>query len=264
MSMWVNLQRALPVVKGDEIPLDERDAWEWLRNPLPPGDEVALVANLRLQLGIPENSFFTDTGFGSLDFFAKESVLQTLSPGFYQQHNPIIRHTVLRRRETLEEAGLLERVAVEVHPDPDAPSTAYPGVHFDGLGLLTNHPFDLAYQAAEDFTAALQQRTKAAGFMKSLLLQRICSSFASGRSTAAKMLNRELLEGEEQAAFLLEQLNSLNPTEAAHPRTIVEELSRPEAHDPKLAAVRYFLTEHRTEGKTWIEHGCIVFSQYYD
>ncbi len=46
--------------------------------------------------------------------------------------------------------------------------------------------------------------------------------------------------------------------------TIVAELSRPEARDPKTAAVRYFLTEHRTEGKTWLEHGCIVFSQYYD
>ncbi len=34
--------------------------------------------------------------------------------------------------------------------------------------------------------------------------------------------------------------------------------------DPKLAAVRYFLTEHRTESKTWLEHGCIIFSQYYD
>lgn len=264
MSMWVNMQRALPVVKGDEVPLDERDAWEWLRNPLPPGDEESLVANLRLQLGIPNNAFFTDKGFGSLEFFAQQSILQTLSPGFYQQHNPFVRHTVLRRRRTLEEAGLLERVAVEVHPVPDAPSTAYPGVHFDGLGLLTNHPFDLAYKAAEDFTTALLQRTKAAGFMKSLLLQRICSSFASGRSTATKMLGRELLEDEEQAALLLEPLSSLTPSEAGHLQTIIEELSRPEAHDPKLAAVRYFLTEHRTEGKTWLEHGCIVFSQYYD
>ncbi len=264
MSMWVNLQRALPVVKGTEIPLDERDAWEWLRNPLPPGDEEPLVANLRLQLGIPKNSFFTDKGFGSLEFFAQQSVLQTLAPGFYQQHNPIIRHTVLRRRETLEEARLLERIEVNVHPEPDATSTAYHGVHFDGLGLLTNHPFDLAYQAAENFTAALQQRTKAAGFMKSMLLQRICSSFASGRSTAKKMLGRELLEDDEQAELLMEPLSSLTPTEAGHLRTIVEELSRPEAHDPKLAAVRYFLTEHRTEGKTWLEHGCIIFSQYYD
>ena len=263
-SQWVNLQRSLPMVKGDEVPLDERDAWEWLRNPLPPGDEEPLVANLRLQLGIPDNAFFTDKGFGSLEFFAQQSVLQTLSPGFYQQHNPIVRHTVLCRRQTLEEAGLLERVAVEVHPVPNAPSTEYPGVHFDGLGLLTNHPFDLAYQAAVDFTAALMKRTKAAGFMKSLLLQRICSSFASGRSTATKMLGRVLLEDEEQAARLLDQLSSLTPAEAGHLRTIVEELSRPEAHDPKLAAVRYFLTEHRTDGKTWLEHGCIVFSQYYD
>ncbi len=264
MSLWVNLQRSLPLVKGDEIPLDERDAWEWLRNPLPPGDEEPLVANLRLQSGIPDNAFFTDKGFGSLEAFARESVLQTLSPGFYQHHNPVVRHTVLRRRQTLEEAGLLERVAVDVHPVHDAPSTAYPGMHFDGLGLLTNHPFDLAYRAAEDFTTALQQRTKAAGFMKSLLLQRICSSFASGRSTATKMLNRELLEDEEQADLLVEPLSSLTPTEAGHLRTIVEELSRPEAHDPKLAAVRFFLTEHRTEGRTWLEHGCIVFSQYYD
>ena len=36
-------------------------------------------------------------------------------------------------------------------------ATAYAGVGFSGLGLLTNHPFDLAYQAAEAFTAALQE-----------------------------------------------------------------------------------------------------------
>ena len=266
-SLWVNMQRALPVVKGDDTPLDERDAWEWLRNPLPPGDEEPLIANLRLQLGIPDKASFTDKGFGSLEFFAQQSVLQTLAPGFYQQHNPVVRHTVLRRRQTLEEAGLLEPVAVEVHPVPAASTTAYPGVHFDGLGLLTNHPFDLAYQAAEDFTTALQQRpnaAKAAGFMKSLLLQRICSSFASGRNTATKMLARELLDEEDEAALLLDPLSSLTPTEAGHLRTIIEELSRPEAHDPKLAAVRYFLTEHRTAGKTWLEHGCIIFSQYYD
>src|SRR6202035_5560549 len=52
--------------------------------------------------------------------------------------------------------------------------------------------------------------------------------------------------------------------EAGYLTTIIEELSRSEARDPKLGAVRYFLTEHRTEGKTWLEHGCIVFSQYYD
>ena len=35
---WADWEKALPVVKGDETPADERDAWEWLRNPLPPGE----------------------------------------------------------------------------------------------------------------------------------------------------------------------------------------------------------------------------------
>ena len=100
--------------------------------------------------------------------------------------------------------------------------------------------------------------------MKTLLLQRICSSFASGRSTAEKMLRRDVLEDEEQAKLIEDALSALTAEESKHLRTIVEELSRPEARDPKVSAVRYFLTEHRTEGKTWLEHGCIVFSQYYD
>ena len=100
--------------------------------------------------------------------------------------------------------------------------------------------------------------------MKTMLLQRICSSFASGRATATKMLHRELLEDDEDAESLIEPLSSLTPVEAGHLQTIVEELSRPEARDPKLSAVSYFLTEHHTEEKTWLEHGCIIFSQYYD
>lgn len=180
-------------------------------------------------MDIPTTSFFTDKGFAALTYLDQLAVNDTLAPGFYQQHNPVIRHTILRRRQTLEEAGLLERVGVEVHPKPNAPARAYRGVNFRDLGLLTNHPFDLAYQAAVDFTAALQKRTKAAGFMKTLLLQRICSSFASGRSTASKMLGGELLDDEEDAPRLLEPLSALTPMEAGHLRTIVEELSRPEA-----------------------------------
>lgn len=261
---WPSWEKSLPVVKGEESPVDERDAWEWLRNPLPPAQEDALFAALRLQLGLADQAFFTDRGFGSLGFLEQQAIAQALEPGFLREHNPIVRHTVLRRRQTLENAGLLERVGVNVHPEPEAPATAYSGVGFSGLGLMTNHPFDLAYKAAEAFTEALQKRTRAAGFMKTLLLQRICSSFASGRSTAEKMLRREAPEDEEQRGLVQEALSTIEPEEATHLRIIVEELSRPEARDPKLAAVRYFLTEHRTEGKTWLAHGCIVFSQYYD
>lgn len=263
-ALWPDCEKALPFVKGDEIPVDEKAAWDWLRNPLPPSTEDSLFAMLRLQLGLPDQVFFTDRGYGSLGFLEQQAIGQTLEPGFLKENNPVVRHTILRRRKTLEEAGLLERVGVNIHPKPEAPLTAYTGVGFVGLGLRTNYPFDLAYQAAEAFTVLLNQRTKAAGFMKTLLLQRICSSFFSGRNTAQKMLSKEELEDEEQAKLVTDVLSALTPQEAAHLRTIINELSRPEARDPKVAAVKHFLTKERFEGKTWLEHGCIIFSQYYD
>lgn len=264
-SNWADWEKALPFVKGDQAPRNEREAWEWLHNPIPAGDEDPNFAALRLQLGISPATFFTEKGFGSLDFLEREAIGQTLEPGFYKEHNPIVRHTVLRRRQTLEEAGLLERVAVNVHPDPSGLDNAYAGVGFQGLGLLTNHPFNLAYEAVEKFTDSLKQRTRAAGFMKTLLLQRVCSSFASGKSTAQKLLRAEVPEEDEDAPALLpEVLQTLTPIEGSCLRSIIDELSRPEARDPKLSAVTYFLTEYRTERKNWLELGCIIFSQYYD
>ena len=111
------------------------------------------------------------------------------------------------------------------------------------------------------FTDALRKRSKAAGFMRILLLQRICSSFSSGRATAEKILRQELLDDEEASPQMEGVLENITPEEGRHLRTIVDELSRPEARDPKTAAVQYFLTEHRSEGKTWRELGCIIFSQ---
>lgn len=263
-SNWSECDRALPVVKGEQSMETEAQAWEWLRNPLPPAAEEPLFANLRLQLEMSDGKFLCDKGWGSLGFLEQQAIAAALDPNFFQEHNPILRHTVLRRRQTLEEAGLLEKVGVDIHPNPHAPGTEYQGIDFIDQGLLTNYSFNLAYAAAEDFTRALQKRTKSAGFMKTLLLQRICSSFASGRLTAAKMLRREILEDEDQTRLLEETLNNLTAEEETHLETIVTELSRAEVRDPKLAAVQYFLTQHITDGKTWLEHGCIVFSQYYD
>jgi superfamily II DNA or RNA helicase len=264
LSTWANFERALPYVKGAANPDGPRDAWELVRNPLPPGAEHELFYALRQALDIADDVFFSDKGYGSLSYAAQTILENTMDGGFFREFNPILRHTVLRKRQSLEELGLIERVRADIHPDPQASPGAYQGQSFVGLGLMTNHPFDLAYAAAERFTELLGKRTKSAGFMKSLLLQRICSSFASGRSTAIRMLERTLLEDEEDAQLLVDALDGLTPDEAACLRTIAEELSRPEARDPKFDAARYFLTSHRVEGRTWLEHGCILFSQYYD
>ena len=261
---WADFERALPLVKGEGNPRDEREVWELIRNPLPPASEHPLFATLRLQLGVSGDRFFTERGFGSLGYVEQQRLGEALAPGFFREQNPVVRHTVLRRRRTLEEAGLLERIGVNVHPDPDAPPGTYRGVNFEGLGLVTSHPFDLAYRAAEAFTEALGKRWKSAGFMKTLLLQRICSSFSSGRATAEKLRQREPLDDEEAPRQIEGILEHLTPEEAGHLDTIVDELSRPEARDPKTAAVTYFLTDQRSEGKTWLDLGCIIFSQYYD
>jgi superfamily II DNA/RNA helicase len=138
-------------------------------------------------------------------------------------------------------------------------------VLFDGLSLMTNHPFAIAYEAAEAFAEALGRRRRNAGFMKSVLLQRICSSFDSGRISAERMLSKQALDEDEQVEVMQEALETLTAEEASYLCSITDELSRPEARDPKFAAVHAFLTQQYTsEGRTWLEQGCIVFSQFYD
>ena len=230
---WTDFERSLPLITGTASPPDEREVWEWIRNPLPPAREHALFTTLRLHLGLSDDRFSTDRGFGSLGFVEQHELGDALAPGFFREHNPILRHTVLRRRRTLEDAGLLDRIGVNVHPDAAAPAGTYREVSFEGLGLVTNHPFDVAYRAAKAFTKALRRRSKAAGFMKTLLLQRICSSFASGRATAERMGRREPLDDEEAPRQMEEILEQLTDEESSHLETIVEELSRPEAGTPR-------------------------------
>ncbi len=263
-GIWKRWQEAVDIVKGERIPEDEQEAWEWLRDPLPPGIEHSLFQTVRLGLGVSERDFMVSKGFGSLDPAIRLALNEALEKTFFRQHNPVLRHTVLRRRRTLEEKGLLPRIGVDIHPRIDADPSQYSGANFQGLGLLTNHPFDLAYRAAEKFTQLLKKRTRAGGFMKTLLLQRICSSFAAGRSTAEKMLERKIFEDEEDFGAIKDAMATLTSEEAAELEIIRTELSRPEAHDPKLGAVMFFLKDFWTEGKTWLEHGCIIFSQYYD
>ncbi|MBO9346516.1 MAG: hypothetical protein J7601_12415 [Chloroflexi bacterium] len=130
LSYWADVERALPAVKGE--------AWKWVRTPLPPAREHLLFRTLRLQLGIPDDRFFTDCGFGLLGYLYRQALSRVTILGFLRAHHPIVRHTALRRRRTLEYAGLIQRVAVNVHSDADAPPGSYRGVNFQGLGLLAN------------------------------------------------------------------------------------------------------------------------------
>jgi superfamily II DNA/RNA helicase len=134
---------------------------------------------------------------------------------------------------------------------------------FEGLALHTSVEFDVAYAAAKDFTTALRRRVKSAGFMQSMIQQRICSSFASGIATARRLLEKRqaiAVERENEAAQNLQlgDLPEILDSERYYLEQIVASLGQ-RTTDPKLDTVLYFLQERRR-----LELGCIIFSQYHD
>ncbi|HOI91888.1 MAG TPA: phospholipase D-like domain-containing protein [Candidatus Rifleibacterium sp.] len=267
LSPWRKHETAIPLITGKAVVNSSEDAWHWLRNPLPPANEHQIVANIRDNLSIRPDMFDCSHDFDNLDYLVKEMWLsECLEPGFFQQYNPVLRHVVVRKRKQLEDDGLLEKVGVNTHPIL-AKSYLYQA-RFMGLGISTNTPFQVAYEKAGEFCDLLSSRAPVGGFMKTLLLQRICSSFASGLKTAQKMLKHSMADDYDTEDDDIEQvehvLSSMSPDEVACLQEIEEQLSRPEAVDSKLDTVKWFLTEFPTDGKTWLEHGCIIFSQYYD
>lgn len=263
-SLWRDYEKSLPIVTGREIPETAQNVWNWLKNPLPPSTEHDVISRIRDHIGIEPSTFYCAHNFDDLDYLVKELWLsECLQDNFFRKFNPVLRHVILRKRKELEDAGLLDRVGVNTHPLP-VTFDRYQS-RFVGLGIRTNTPFEVAYQKAEEFSKLLHQRTPSAGFMKTLMLQRICSSFASGLKTAQRMLLHTISNEDEDSMDDVEHiLAEMTPAEADCLNEIVTQLSRPEAIDPKLETLKWFLNEFRVEGKTWLEHGCIIFSQYYD
>ncbi|MBF0543189.1 MAG: DEAD/DEAH box helicase family protein [Candidatus Riflebacteria bacterium] len=264
LSPWRDFERAIRIVTGKDQPATTSEAWDLLRNPLPPSNEQGVISRIRDNLGVAPADFFCAHKYEDLEYLVKDLWLsECLSDGFFRQYNPVLRHIVLRKRKQLEDSGLLMRIGVNTHPMQEK-QMLYQS-RFAGLGIRTNTPFEVAYKKAEEFSRLLHQRTPSAGFMKTLMLQRICSSFASGLKTARRMLEHTISNEDEDTVDSVEHiLTQMTPEEVGCLREIENQLSRPEATDSKLDTVKWFLNEFRSDGKTWHEHGCIIFSQYYD
>lgn len=276
-SRWRRPRESEVLVNGQSFVTDESIAWDLIRAPLVPPNAPMLdpearrlMQSVRGDLDLPDQVFFTSKSYTDLSLFTRNGdFADVLQSNFFRRNNPFVRHVVLRRRKTLEDAGLLEKVAVDVHPDPRAPTGTYRGVTFTGLGLMTNHSFEHAYQCAEGFIDILSKRTRSAGLLRSIFLQRICSSFASGLATVERMLERRVEPDEESPIQELEigVLRTLEDTEIEYLEAIRAELRTHRDADPKLNAVKWFLRDFRTpssKGLSWAEMGCIVFTQYFD
>lgn len=265
-SPWAKSESALPVLTGERKFENLREGWDFLVNPTPPVGNDTVIADIREEFGMrPTDWVLTklaaDITNPVLEAKADLAVVMIENGlGYFQRgsHNPLLRHVVLRKRRDLEELGLIPKLPVDTHPTQ---GVSLPGHIFDGLSVATSPAFEAAYKAAEAFTAAYRKRSKAAGFMKTLLLQRICSSHAAGIATAEALLGKRELDDETQDELDGAGFDNVE-AERSHLQELIDALTG--ASDPKLKAVRYFLDDHPAGTRTWREMGAIVFSQYFD
>lgn len=265
-SPWFKSENAMPVLTGERRFESLREGWDYLVNPMPPARDDDIIADLREEFSMaPRDWVLTrlsaDITNPVLEMKADNAiVMEENGLGYFQRgsHNPLLRHIVLRKRRDLEDLGLIPKLPVDTHPNREV---ALPSHVFDGLSVGTSDAFEAAYKAAEAFTAAYRKRSKAAGFMKTLLLQRICSSHAAGIATAEALLGKRELDDEAQEELGISAFVGLE-AERKHLQELVEALTG--ADDPKVRAVRYFLDEHPAGSRTWRQMGSIIFSQYFD
>ena len=295
LSRWRNQPlEALRLIRGEVRPRVEADAWEWLRNPMPPGAEKdPLFGFIRQDFRMADHAWVADRSYTELDDFYRQDLADRLTHdvggrSFFQDHNPVVRHTVLRRRRSLEEAGLMKPVAVDLHPRPDEPDRRT-RAFFGGTGRAVRATLALqeAFTAADAYTSALMARNRGAGLLKSLLLQRICSSSTAGLATTLAIARKSgipeagagdvpatLGSDDDDEVYDLSELGEASPRERQALRQLLGHLREAASAsptggdaDPKLQVLRHHLREVGVvQGRRgWMDsYGCIVFSQYYD
>lgn len=281
LSQWQKEpMKGLNMVTGKEEPDTESQYWDWIRNPFPKSEEKSSTFGLfRRQLNIqPEQNSIPGSVLYSLTPPQKAILKRIKDDDFLKNHNPFIRHIVRRERKFLE---------TTINPDTGQPYLKPIEVrlfgedHNESLPLST-HLYD-AYALAEEFSQLIGQRIKSSGFIKTLLLRRICSSMFAGLSTAKKMLmnwtNQETGEDDdyypdepEDKILFAEpvsdmpdesQFGNLTGEEANCLNKLVRLLEEHKDKDPKYDLLANILTSNHIN-EPWIESGCIVFSQYYD
>ncbi len=267
LATWHNPARVLPILNGEQHVAELNYGWQLLRSPLPTMESTnepnarRLFRNLREDLGLPRKEHLA----GALPLLSTdlrddlETELERVIDGasFFQRENPLVRHVVLRKRATLESQGLLDKIAVNIHPEEGLVADRHRfNALFQGIALRTTPDFDRAYEEARAFGRVLAKRGKGGGFMKNLMEQRVCSSVVAGINTATVLLEGRQVheETEDVEADLAIQTDA----ERAALETLIAALQAMKA-DPKLQAIRYYLKD---EG--WLSLGCIIFSQYYD
>ena len=224
------------------------EKWEWWKDPLPRQIHRDVFRLIRSTLGVPEDSdAATNSDFDKIDPFDLEE-LERLD---LRELNPFTIRVIKRSRERLEEQGKL--IKIELVPVGD------------DRPVVSTHSVRQALELAEDFSRMLHQRIKAAGFIKTLLQRRVGSSIYAGLYTTERMLKGKEIEDEDGSNEEGDSIYPLEDSEKGLLGLLRDQLKRQidTEGDPKFERVLEIL-KSVFEGRTWLDRGALVFSQYYD
>lgn len=264
-SRWRNPKEALGLVMGTiPLPTDDQSQWEWLRTPFPPAEEHKDFQLLRQSMQLSPEKVNVEASLWATLKAGDRDRVQKLFPRLIEKHNPFIRHIIRRSRHYLETTidpttnePFLQPIAVTLFGESNEESIRLP------------YYLESAYGIAERFCQLLGHRMKASGFLKTLLLRRVGSTIAAGRSTAEKLLSTwDPIEDSEEdpdefdreiSEAIEHESRTLTKAERDLLTLFVQELATYQERDPKYHRIQELLSS-----QGWLERGCIIFSQYYD
>lgn len=278
-SPWFRPSVCLDIAMGDAVvpTADVREGWEYVRDPLPAKVEAPAFDRIRRSLDASDTQWqFTPESLDQLPTAIRRVQLQNgLLPDYGAHFNPLLRCIVRRTRAYLEATinpatggYFLPKVTVKLF-----------GEDHEGALVLGSYLRD-AYTEAEEFSRLLQLRVKGAGFFKTLLLRRMGSSMEAGRRTVAKLLGQEPDAPDDEDDDDAEEevpvqagrppqgasdFKNFTDAEITSLRRCLSLLKQGGNNDPKLEALMGYLPgTHPGVTQSWLERGCILFSQYYD
>ena len=278
-SPWFRPSLCLDIATGyAPVPTaDVRVSWEYVRDPLPSKFEDPAFASIRRRLDASDTCWqFNPESLDKLSKAIQRVQLQNgLLPNYGENFNPLLRCIVRRTRAYLEATinpatggYFLPKVTVKLFGEDDT-----------GALVLGSYLRD-AYQEAEAFSQLLQQRVRGAGFFKTLLLRRMGSSMEAGRRTVAKLLGDEPDTPDDEDEDDAEEevpaqvgrppqgvsdFKNFTDAERAALERCLKLLREGGNNDPKLdALIGYLRGTHPGVSRSWLDLGCILFSQYYD
>ena len=278
-SPWFRPSVCLDIATGDAVvpTADVREGWQFVRDPLPSKFENPAFDRIRRSLDADDTCWqFAPESLEQLSPAIRRVQLQNgLLPEYGALYNPLLRCIVRRTRAYLEAtinpatgSYFLPKVAVKLF-----------GEDHEGALVLGSYLRD-AYVEAEEFSQLLAQRVKGAGFFKTLLLRRLGSSMEAGRRTVAKLLGEEPDapddedddDADDEAPVQVgrppqgaSDFKNFTDKEIDSLRRCLSLLKLGGNNDPKLEAlIGYLRGTHPGVSASWLERGCIMFSQYYD